>query len=358
MQSKLLKKSLRLIGCLLLLACCLAGLATPVSAAPVAFRVGFLPIASPTGAIFEAMKRDRLLRQGLQGQNIRLSLIQFKKGGDAIAAFRRGELDAIAMGDLPMIEFALSTPIIVIGQLRRGYATLVAPRGSTPRDLKGRRVGTAFASTAHFALLKILQQAGLTEQDITLVPLDVDQMPDALLKGKIYAFTAWEPVPSLFITQHPDRFSSVGRQASSGYLSISRRFADQYPASVLLLAAGQARAIQWLTKDKANRQQAAVWNQTAIRDLAARTAPLSLEELNRQLAADLQALGGSAKLPPLKEQGQSLLADEFMFLKGLGKLPGTAQWETIRSSFDHRIMERIYRNPSASSLNRFEYDLK
>jgi len=304
------------------------------------------------------MKRDLLLRQGLQQQNIRLSLVPFKKGGDAIAAFRRGELDAIAMGDMPTIEFALSTPIVIISQYKRSYATLVAPRGSAIRDLKGKRVGTAFASTAHFALLKILQQVGLTEKEISLVPLDVDQMPDALLKGQIYAFTAWEPTPSQIIAQHPDRFSSMARQASSSYLSISRRFADRYPASVLLLAAGQARAIHWLSKDKANRQQAAVWSMAAIQDLAARTAPLSLEELNRQLAADLQALGGSAKLPPLKEQGQSLLADEFMFLKGLGKLPGTAQWETIRSSFDHRIMERIYRNPSASSLNRFEYDLK
>jgi len=350
-----------LISCCLLLVC-LVGLIAPAAAAPASphseLRVGYQPISSPSGALFEVIKRDRVLRQGLERHAIRLTLVPFKKGSDAIRSFRRGELDAIAMGDLPLIQFALTTPVVIIGQLRQGFSSVVAPRGSTPRDLKGKRIGNAFASAGHYALLKTLQSAGLAERDVTLVPLDVNEMPEALLKGRIDAFSVWEPTPSLFIAKYPDRFSSVGRQMGSGYLSVSRTFANQFPASIPLLAAGVARAMQWLADDGANLQLAARWNQGAIQQLSGTAPAASRENLARQIGSDLQIIQYSAKLPALKAQGKNLLSDEFLFLKALGKLPQTARWETIRTSFDHSIMERIYRNPRASSLRRFDYELK
>lgn len=349
-----------LMSCCLLLTACLIG---PVAAAakdspPSELRVGYQPISSPTGALFEVIKRDRLLRQGLQRHNIRLAFVPFKKGSDSITSFRRGELDAIAMGDLPLIQFALTTPVTIIGQLRQGFSTVVALRGTTLRDLKGKRIGNAIASAGHYALLKTLQNEGLAERDVTLVPLDVNEMPEALLKGRIDAFSAWEPIPSLFIATYPERFSSVGRQIGSGYLSVSRAYASQSPESITLLAAAVARAMQWLADDGANRQLAARWNQGAIQQLSGTVPVASYEELGRQIGSDLQMIQHSAKLPPMKGQGKNLLEDEFMFLKTLGKVPQTARWETIRTSFDHSIMERIYQNPKASSLHRFDYERK
>jgi NitT/TauT family transport system substrate-binding protein len=360
MTNNPLPMQIRVISWCLLLVCWLAVPVIPATAAspPVELRVGYQPISSPTGAVFEAVKRDRLLRHGLERYNIRLSFVPFKKGSDSIAAFRRGELDVIAMGDMPMIEFALTTPVIIFGQVRQGFATIVAPRGTTPMDLKGKRIGNAFASVGHYALLRILKNGGLSERDVTLVPLDVNQMPEALLQNKIDAFSAWEPTPSLFIAQHPDRFSSVGRQSGSGFIAVSKTYASRHPESVSLLAAGLARAMQWLAKEGDNRHQAASWNRAAIQKLSGMTVPLTTEKLSRQLTADLQAIHYSAQLPALKAQGSNLLSDEFKFLQDIGKLQKNAQWETIRTSFDHSIMERIYRNPAASSLNRFDYELK
>jgi len=304
------------------------------------------------------MKRDRLLRQALGRQNITLSFKPAMKGSDSAALFKRGGMDAIALGDMPMIELALNRPITVIGQLRHNFVTVVAPRGATPRDLKDKRIGNVFASAGHYALLKTLQNAGLRERDVTLVPLDVNEMSGALVSGSVYAVAAWEPIPSQFIAQHPDRFSSVGRQISSGYLSVSRTFAGRHPDSIPLLAAGLARAIQWLAKDDANRKLATAWNKAAMLKLSGKVSPYPTEELRRQLTADLQAIRYSARLPVSKSQGKNLLFDEFTFLRDVGRLPEAAQWETIRTSFDHSVMERIYHNPGASSLNRFDYELR
>lgn len=262
------------------------------------------------------------------------------------------------MGDLPMIEFSLSTPVVIIGRVRQGFSTIVAPRGATPLNLKGMRIGNAFASAGHYALLKTLQNAGLSERDVTLVPLDVNQMPKALLEGKIDAFSAWEPTPSIFIAQYPDRFSSVGRQSGSGYLSVARRFADRHSESIPLLAASLARAMQWLSKDTANIKQASQWNRASIHKLTGAESRVSPDGLSQLIKKDLQAVYYSAKLPPMKDNGNNLLLDEYTFLKAIGRLPQTAQWETIRNSFDHSILDRIYRNKTASSLNRFSYELK
>ena len=360
MRSNMMHLPVGLICCVLSF-CWLSapGDAAAVPASPqIECRIGYQPFSSPTGAIFEVMKRDRLLRQALGRQNVTLSFKPAMKGSDSAALFKHGGLDAIAMGDMPVIELALNRPITVIGQFRHNYVTVVAPRGATPRSLKGKRIGNVFASAGHYALLKTLQNAGLSERDVTLVPLDVNEMPEALMSGSVYAVAAWEPTSSQLIARHPDRFSSVGRQSSSGYLSVSRTFANQYPESVSLLAAGLARAIYWLAKDDANRQQAAVWNKAAMRELSGKAYPLSTEELRRHLTADLQAISYSARLPVPKSLGENLLFDEFRFLRDVGRLPETAQWETVRTSFDVSVMERIYRNPRASSLNRFDYELR
>ena len=361
MPSNMMKRPLTLACCLMILFCWLNGpcdaAATP-AAPQTELRIGYQPFSSPTGAIFEVMKRDRLLRKALERQNITLSFIPAMKGSDSAALFMRGGVEAIAMGDMPMIELALDRPITTIAQFRHNFVTVVAPRGATPRDLKGKRIGNVFASAGHYALLKTLRNAGLSERDVTLVPLDVNEMSGALVSGSVYAVAAWEPTPSQLIAKHPDRFSSVGRQSSSGYLSVSRTFAGKHPDSLSLLAAGMARAIQWLAKDGANRQQAAAWNKAAMLKLSGKASAYSTEELRRQLTADLQAIRYSARLPVPKKQDKNLLFDEFTFLKDVGKLPETARWESISNSFDHSIMERIYQNPVASSLNRFDYELR
>ncbi len=349
-----------LVGFILLLACCLVGsVVSAAPAAPVSLRIGYQPISSPTGAVFEAMKRDRLLHNELRRYSKTISFIPYKKGVDSIAAFNRGELDAIAMGDLPMIEFALTTPVVVIGQLRHGFSTVVAQRGTTVKGLKGKRIGNAFATSGHYALLKTLQNGGLAESDVKLVPLDVNEMPDALLNGKIDAFSVWEPVPSIFIAQYPNRFSSVGRQMGAGFLLVSKKYTSTHKDnSVQLLAAGLARAMQWLSKDASNIRQAAAWNQSSIWELSCRKLPASADALSRQIASDLQLIQYSPRLPSSKGKVISMLADEFRFLKEIGKLPQSASWETVSNSFDHSLMERIYKNPQAYMINRFDYELR
>jgi ABC-type nitrate/sulfonate/bicarbonate transport system substrate-binding protein len=330
--------------------------ATSVSEKKVELRIAYQPLASPAGAIMEAVKRDRLFLQALARKGIELRFVPILKGGDAVTAFRKGELDVSSVGDMPLLELALETPVTVIGQLKRNFASIVAPRGTTAQGLKGKRIGYTFATSGHYALLKTLQNGGLTEQDVTLVPLNVSEMPDALLKGSVDAFAAWEPTPSLFLAQHSDRYSIAGRQKNTSFLVVSKVFAAKNPESVQLLAAALARAMSWFEKDAKNLVRAVSWNQTTTQMLTGKSSAQSTEELIRQITSDLQTIGYSAKLSIFKNQDKNLLVDELEFLKSVGKLPKTAQWGNIRTSFDNSIMEKIYRNRSASLITQFDYE--
>ena len=73
---------------------------------------------------------------------------------------------------------------------------LVARNGSgvnTIADLKGKRIGTPFASTAHYSLLAALAQNGLSPNDVQLVDLQPQAILAAWERGDIDAAYTWLP---------------------------------------------------------------------------------------------------------------------------------------------------------------------
>ena len=73
---------------------------------------------------------------------------------------------------------------------------LVARNGSginTIADLKGKRIGTPFASTAHYSLLAALAQNGLSANDVQLVDLQPQAILAAWDRGDIDAAYTWLP---------------------------------------------------------------------------------------------------------------------------------------------------------------------
>lgn len=63
----------------------------------------------------------------------------------------------------------------------------------TPEDLKGKRIGVALGTYTEFFLDTFLTVHGISRQDVTLVNLKPDDMPEALANGDVDAATAWPP---------------------------------------------------------------------------------------------------------------------------------------------------------------------
>ena len=52
-------------------------------------------------------------------------------------------------------------------------------------ELRGKRIAYAFGSDSHYCLLDAPANADLSERGAHLIPLDVNQMLDALVAGKL-----------------------------------------------------------------------------------------------------------------------------------------------------------------------------
>lgn len=64
---------------------------------------------------------------------------------------------------------------------------------TTPADLKGKTIATEVGTTEHLFLLKVLEQYGLTQADITLTPMTIGDAGTAFVAGKVDAAVTYDP---------------------------------------------------------------------------------------------------------------------------------------------------------------------
>jgi NitT/TauT family transport system substrate-binding protein len=330
------------------------GKAAPGVKEPRVITVAYFPMAMPVGLLGETLKRDRVLQKALKRDGITIAFQTFAKGNDVLPLIRKGKIDAVMFADFPSIEAASTGEMLIIGTAKRSFASVVAPLGTRIEQLRKRKVGNAYGSTSHYALLQALGAAGLSEKDITLVPLEVNQMADALASGAIDAFAAWEPTPTAAFNKYPGRFASIHRQLSSSYFLVSARLALEQPAAADALASALLRSVRWLKKG-GNLDTASGWALAGMRDFNGKVPSLSVADVAAITHNDLLDVSGAPLLSAAGVDKKSPLHKEFDFLKKIGKLPDEASAEKLRSSFKEELLARLLKNPARYQLNTFEY---
>lgn len=151
----------------------------------------------PSGDLI--VKNNRWLEDALPDYNIKWT--KFDSGADVNTAFVAKEIDFGALGSSPVAR-GLSEPLNIpykvafVLDVAGDNEALVARNGSgvtTIADLRGKRVGTPFASTAHYSLLAALDQNGLSPNDVQLVDLQPQAILAAFERGDIDAGYSWLP---------------------------------------------------------------------------------------------------------------------------------------------------------------------
>jgi taurine transport system substrate-binding protein len=135
---------------------------------------------------------------------------------------------------------------------------LVARNGAgidSVADLKGRRVATPFASTAHYSLLAALAQNGLSANDVQLVDLQPQAILAAWDRGDIVAAYSW--LPTLEQLEKTGKVLITSRDlAGKGkptldLAAVATAFAKENPRVVDVWRQQQARALNELKNDPA-----------------------------------------------------------------------------------------------------------
>ena len=320
-------------------------------------NLGTQPFFSPTGLITEAMKRDTVLHNALSGSGIEIRFFPFLKGNDINFFLFRGDIDAGICGDMPTITAAATMDITVSSIIQQGFTSIVARRPMLIRELKGKNIGYALGSNAHYALLRALSSDGLNETLVHLIPMDVNEMPEALRAGEIEAFSAWEPTPTITLIKYPE-YTIIHRYISSGFMYFTRTFSENHPEVVRQILAAEIRALKWMKSSRQNLLLASEWSLQAGKDLTNLEIGLTVEQNAFLAEGDIIGLSSVPFIPRNDLRPNGPLYLEFELLKALGKIPVFARWEKVHNSFDLQIIIDVLTNAKEYRLNEFDYDIE
>jgi len=316
-------------------------------------NIGVQPLYSPTGLITETMKRDDILRKSLSEMGMKVKFYSFLKGDDVNFFLRRGDLDVGIGGDLPAITAAATMEVVIPALVQHGFTSVIANQPMLIRELRGKSIGYAFGSNAHYALLKALSSDGLEEGQVKLVPVEVNEMPDALVTGKIDVFSAWEPTPAIALSTNSEA-TIIHQYLSSGYIYFQNDFAVKHPDVMRQIVAAEIRSIKWMKSDNQNLLQSSEWSITASEDLTGKKIQLTKEQIASLAYNDIIGLGSAPIIPnnSLKQNGS--LHREFGFLQRLGKVPTSIRWENVSTRFEQKVINDVLANQNKYRLNEFK----
>jgi ABC-type nitrate/sulfonate/bicarbonate transport system substrate-binding protein len=152
------------------------------------------------------LKTDILEKNGLKGQ-----ITNFLYSGTAMQDLISDKTDVVFTSEIPAIK-ALSkglraTIIATFGSLgRTGVIVLGDSSVLNIRDLKNRKIGVMFDSTAYHNLVKMLKAAGLVpDKNVTVLNVERNELSRVLLKKQVDAIAVLEPGVDYYIRKNKCR---------------------------------------------------------------------------------------------------------------------------------------------------------
>jgi ABC-type nitrate/sulfonate/bicarbonate transport system substrate-binding protein len=182
----------RIMKQIALLAACLTVVAAEtVEAQPTKFRLGYGTAAEEQ--LWLLIAKPEIGQH--YGKAYTIESARFTGSDKRAQAYEAGAID-LASSSANGVIFAAAEGVkakIIASftrESRRGFSTTFYANASSPiksvRDLKGKTIGiNGFATSGHLWLKTALEKVGLSESDVTIVPISFSGMAESLQSGKI-----------------------------------------------------------------------------------------------------------------------------------------------------------------------------
>ena len=233
---------------LLGLASCSSGTGTgAATAAPETVRLDYA-YYNPLSLV---LKQQGWLEKDLAKQNIKVEWVLSQGSNKALEFLNGSSIDfGSTAGAAALIGRANGNPIksIYIFSKPEWTALVTGPNSTikTVADLKGKRVAATRGTDPYIFLLRALDQAGLSEKDIELIPLQHVDGRAALEKGDVDAWAGLDPhMAKAELESGAKLFYRNPEFNSYGVLNVRAEFAKQHPALVDRVLAAYEQARQW-----------------------------------------------------------------------------------------------------------------
>jgi NitT/TauT family transport system substrate-binding protein len=130
-------------------------------------------------------------------QGLNVEVLGFTSGRAALEAVIGGGAHIATTAEAPTTAAAMSgTPIAFLARTQYSdLKTLTAASSNINNleDLRGKKIGYTAGTGGEVYSVKLLEAAGLTRNDVTLINLRPQEMAAAMSSGSIDAFNTWEP---------------------------------------------------------------------------------------------------------------------------------------------------------------------
>jgi sulfonate transport system substrate-binding protein len=224
--------------------------------APAQLRVGFQKAALN----LVILKQQGVLEKRFP--NTKVQWLEFPAGPQLLEALSVGALEFGLTGDSPPV-FAQSAgkDLLYVGhEPPKPQSSAVLVLGDSPlrtlADLKGKRIAVQKGSSAHYLLLRAVENAGLQWSDITPIYLAPSDARAAFEKGAVDAWTIWDPFYAATELAIKPRalHTGVGLSGNNSFYLASRPFVEQHPQAVLGLLDALTKADEYV---QTHRKEAA-----------------------------------------------------------------------------------------------------
>lgn len=230
----------------------------------------------------------------------------FDSGGSVNEAVVAGSIDIGLAGSSPVAR-GLSTPIEyqvpwihdVIG---RAESLVVKDGIASIEELRGKKIATPLASTAHYSLLAALDRAGLSERDVDIVDAEPDDIFAAWSRGDIDGAYVWNPNLARIVADGGKVLITSEELAREGKTTydlavVTNAFASEHPDAVTTWVSVQDRAVRLIQSDPAAAARAiAAELNIDPADAEAQVADLIFLTAEEQAGADYLGGGVAANL--------------------------------------------------------------
>lgn len=249
----------------------------------------------------------------------------FGGGGDVIRAMASGDVQMGETGSSPLTAAASQGQDIKLFWISADIAdaeALVARNGSgvnTLADLKGKRVGVPFVSTAHYQLMAALKTAGVDTRTVNVNNMRPPEVAAAWERGDIDATFIWDPVLSKVKANGKviATSGSIGKQGHPTFegIVVNAKWAAENEGFMVAFVKALDRAnaevrsgLKGWNADAPQIRAVAKWTKANAADVPAAMALYTFPTLEEQLSATWLG-GGAAKAMAntaqfLKEQGR------------------------------------------------------
>lgn len=167
--------------------------------------------------------------------------------------------------------------------------------GDDLSSLRGKRLGVTVGSINHLYLLALLEDNGMTPDDVEIVNTAATDLAVALQTDGIDAAVIWDPWP-MTIEQQVEGTETVLRGGGyigfMGYIVAKRDFVEQNPDAVERFLRARAAADQWMRENPDDAAQTATrWLSGMDEGIAQEAMAFNIKQLDGRISAcNFQAL--------------------------------------------------------------------